>query len=223
MGKLFDPESPVMQGLSKLSDMVVLNILCVLCSIPIFTIGAAVTALYDSMWRLQRDEGHIFKAFFKALKSNFKQATAQWLFLLVTGTILAASLYPYINADGSDTRVMLVVLAVLAVLWCAITAWVFPLQSRFYNSVINTFLNALLCSLAYLPNTFGMIILNMLPWALLLMWPVFFFRSSVVFVVIWFAMIANLNLQIIKKPFDKMIKDINAEAAHDPDQEQETE
>ena len=41
----------------------------------------------------------------------------------------------------------------MAFIWCAVTAWVFPLQSRFYNSVKNTFRNALLCALAYLPRT----------------------------------------------------------------------
>ena len=213
MGKLFNPDSPIMQGLIKLSDMVVLNFLCILCCIPIITIGAAVTALYDAMGRMMRDEGGIYKAYFKALKSNFKQATAQWLILLFTGALLAMCLYFYQNIPGGMGRALLLISVLIAFIWCAVTAWVFPLQSRFYNSVKDTFRNALLCALAYLPRTLVMVVLNMLPWALALLYPVFFFRSSVIYIVIWFAMAASVNLQVIKKPFRKMIEEIDPEAA----------
>ena len=109
MGKLFNPDSPIMQGLIKISDMVVLNFLCILCCIPIITIGAAVTALYDAMGRMMRDEGGIYKAYFKALKSNFKQATAQWLILLFTGALLAMCLYFYQNIPGGMGRALLLI------------------------------------------------------------------------------------------------------------------
>ena len=213
MGKLFNPDSPIMQALIKLSDMVVLNFLCILCCIPIITIGAAVTALYDAVGRLMREEGGIYKAFFKALKTNFKQATAQWLILLLTGSLLAMCLYFYQNFPGGTGRALLLISVLMAFIWCAVTAWVFPLQSRFYNSVKNTFRNALLCALAYLPRTLVMVVLNILPWALALLYPVFFFRSSVLYIVIWFAMVAGINLQVIKKPLRKMIEEIDPEAA----------
>lgn len=213
MGKLFNPDSPIMQGLTKLADMVVLNFICILCCIPIITIGVAVTALYDAMGRMMREEGGIYKAFFKALRDNFKQATAQWLILLATGALLGLCLYFYLNATWALGRALLLVTVLMAFLWCAVTAWVFPLQSRFYNSVKNTLRNALLCALAYLPRTIVMVVLNMLPWALALLYPVFFIRSSVMYIVIWFSMAASVNLQLMKKPFKKMIEEIDPEAA----------
>ena len=213
MGKLFNPDSPIMQGLIKISDMVVLNFLCILCCIPIITIGVAVTALYDAMGRMMRDEGGFYKAYFKALKSNFKQATAQWLILLFTGALLAMCLYFYQNIPGGMGRALLLISVLMAFIWCAVTAWVFPLQSRFYNSVKDSFRNALLCALAYLPRTIVMVVLNIFPWVLAVLYPVFFFRSSVLYIVIWFAMAAGINLQVINKPFRKMIEEIDPEAA----------
>ena len=213
MGKLFNPDSPIMQGLIKISDMVVLNFICLICCIPIVTIGAAVTALYDAVGRMMREEGGIYKAFFKAFASNFKQATAQWLILLVTGGLLAMCLYFYQNLPGGMGRALLLVTVLMAFIWCAVTAWVFPLQSRFYNSVKDTFRNALLCAVAYLPRTIVMVVLNIFPWVLAVLYPVFFFRSSVLYIVIWFAMAAAINLQVIKKPFRRMIEEIDPEAA----------
>ena len=213
MGKLFNPDSPIMQALIKISDLVVLNFLTVLLCIPIFTIGAAVTALYDAIARMMREEGGIYKAYFKAFTSNFKQATAQWLLLLISGAMLAAGIYFYANTTLATGRILLLIATILALLWCAVAAWVFPLQSRFYNPVKATFRNALLCALAYLPRTMVMIVLNMLPWVLAVVYPVFFIRSSVVFIAIWFSMAANVNLQVIKAPFKKMMEQIDPEAA----------
>ena len=45
MGKFFNLDSPLMSGLSKLADLIWLNILAFICSIPIITIGASMTAL----------------------------------------------------------------------------------------------------------------------------------------------------------------------------------
>ena len=95
MSNFFNPDAPFMQGLSKVADIILLNILTVLLSIPVVTIGAAVTALYDAMWRILRDEGGIYKNFFLAFKNNFKQATIIWLLALVTGGLMVFSRNPH--------------------------------------------------------------------------------------------------------------------------------
>lgn len=202
MGKLFNPDSPVMQGLSKIADLVVLNILCLICCIPIVTIGVAVTALYDAAGRLLRDEGGVYKAFFHALRSNFKQSTILWLILLAVGALLIPAMIFYSNAK---LQIFFFIMVLLAFLWCAVTAWVFPLQSRFVNPVKQTLKNALLCALGYLPRTILCVAFNMLPWILAILFPVFFLQSSVVFVLIWFSLAAYFNLQILKKPFRTLI------------------
>lgn len=203
MSKFFNLDSPIMQALSKIADLVVLNVFCLICCLPVFTIGASVTALYDAVGRLLRDEGGIYLAFWKAFASNFKQATAQWLLLLVCGALLVFSLIFYLGSEWSFGIVLVLVTLVLLFLWCAITAWVFPLQSRFYNSVKQTLQNSLLCAIAYLPRTVVMIVLNCLPVALFFISPTVFFQVSVVFLFIWFSLVAYWNLKLLKKPFDK--------------------
>ena len=88
MGNLFNPEAPLMQGLGKIADMMVLNVLTVLLSLPVVTAGAATAALYDATWRILQDEGSVYGAYFRAFKSNFKQATVLWLLTLASGALL---------------------------------------------------------------------------------------------------------------------------------------
>lgn len=201
MGKLFNPDSPIMSALSKAGDWVILNILTVICSLPLITLGTAAAALYDAMGRLQRDEGRIYRAFFLAFRSNFKQATVQWLVLLAAGVLLGTCLYFYLNATYALGKALLLVTTLLIFLWCAVAAWVFPLQAKFYNTVRNTLRNALLCAVGYLPRTLVMVVLNMAPWALLVLQPAVFYRSSIAVILIWFALAAHFNLQLLKKPF----------------------
>lgn len=54
--KLFDIEGPLMQGLTKIADLMILNLLTILCCLPIFTIGAALTALHYQVLKMVRHE-----------------------------------------------------------------------------------------------------------------------------------------------------------------------
>ena len=84
MGRFFDLDSPLMSALNKLADLISLNILVIICSLPVFTIGASMTALHYVVLKMVRnEEGYIIKSFFKSFKQNFRQATIIWLILLV--------------------------------------------------------------------------------------------------------------------------------------------
>ena len=89
MGGLFDLDSPVMRFLSKMADLIILNLLAFVCCLPIFTIGASMTALHYVLLKIVRnEEGYVVRGFFKAFKSNFKQATVIWLILLAVLFVL---------------------------------------------------------------------------------------------------------------------------------------
>ena len=62
-------DSGIMRVLSKICDIVCLNVLWLVCSLPIITIGASTTALYTVMLKLvKNEEGYIFKGFLHAFK-----------------------------------------------------------------------------------------------------------------------------------------------------------
>ena len=86
---LFNYDNPVWSFIGKLGDLVLLNLLWVICCIPVFTAGAATTAVYYVTLKLVRDDdGSTIKSFFHSFTQNFKQATAIWLMILVAGGLL---------------------------------------------------------------------------------------------------------------------------------------
>ena len=99
---LFNYDNPVWRFIGKLGDLIILNVLWIVCSIPIFTIGASTTAVYYVTLKMVRDEeDSTIKSFFRSFKSNFKQATAIWLILLAAGAVLA-----FANGSTGDGIIM---------------------------------------------------------------------------------------------------------------------
>ena len=90
---LFNYDNPVWRFIGKLGDLILLNLLWVVCSIPIITIGASTTAVYYVTLKLVRDEDDsTIRSFFHSFKSNFKQATLIWILLMAVGAVLGLSL-----------------------------------------------------------------------------------------------------------------------------------
>lgn len=80
MSNFFNMDNGLFRALGKLADLMLLNILFLVCSLPIFTIGASFTAMYYVTLKLaENEEGYTPGAFLKSFKQNFKQATIIWL------------------------------------------------------------------------------------------------------------------------------------------------
>ena len=94
---LFNYDNPVWRFIGKLGDLIILNVLWLITSIPIVTIGASTTALYYVTLKLVRDEdGYTIRSFFKSFKENFKQSTIIWLIMLAVGLLIGFDLYFFI-------------------------------------------------------------------------------------------------------------------------------
>lgn len=87
--KFFNLDSPVMQALGKMADLMWLNILTLICCIPVVTAGASLTAMhYMALKIVRNEECYITKGFFKSFKENFKQATLIWLLMVIVIAVL---------------------------------------------------------------------------------------------------------------------------------------
>ena len=116
--KLFNLDSPVMVFLSKVANLMILNVLTIICCIPIFTAGAAITALYYVTIKMARgDDPYIIKGYFKSFKENFKQATIIWLIMLVVIAIIAVDWrVTLVMMTGSSAKIMKTVLFIVCLL-----------------------------------------------------------------------------------------------------------
>lgn len=171
MGRIFDLDSPVMNFLNKMADLIGLNLLAAICCIPIFTIGASMTALhYVALKIVRNEEGYIVKGFFKSFKENFKQATIIWLIMFVIIAVIVGDIFIvfYTNVEfpaifGVEfPTVMGVVLTVVGVLFSMVWLYVFPVLARFDNTVKNTIKNAFMMAVATFPRTVGMLLVHVI-------------------------------------------------------------
>ncbi len=162
MRGFFNYDNPVWRFIGKFWDVFILNILWLVCSLPIITIGASTTAMYYVTLRLVRDEdGYTFRSFFHSFKQNFKQATIIWLIFLVAGIILLTDVWFVLTAgvvpQGTARMVFTALFVGMFIIWFAMLTYVFPILARFYGTVKQTLLNSFLLSVRYILYTIAMI------------------------------------------------------------------
>ena len=158
MNRIFDMDNPLWRFLGKLADLMILNILFLLCSIPIFTIGASLTGVYYVCLKIkEQEEGYIVRNFFKSFKQNFVQSTIIWLIMLVTGALIVADfvLLYRLRATSTGTvavmwTLLLAVTIACSILYAIVLAYIFPLLSICSNTTPNMFKNAFLFGTHYL-------------------------------------------------------------------------
>lgn len=169
MNKLFNLDSPVMQFLSRMADLMLLNIVTLICCLPVITAGAAITAMHYVLLKMVRgDDGYILQGYFKSFKENFVQATLEWLILLALIVVFALDfLVIRTNQSSFPAIFRYSILGVSIVVWI-LMQFVLPLQSHFANPIRVTFKNSVLISIAHFPRTLAMALIVLAPVALLL-------------------------------------------------------
>ena len=142
-----------MNFLNKLCDIMILNILVLGFSLPIFTIGAAVTAgYYMSFKMVKNEENYIVKGFWKAFKENFRQSTALWLIILAVCGVLFVDYRIVLYSGLSFDRWLRLGLITVTLIIALGVSFVFALQARFTNTVKHTLKNSFLMALSHLPS-----------------------------------------------------------------------
>lgn len=151
-------DNVIVRALNKICDMVCLNVLWLICCIPIITIGASTTALYTIMLKMvKNEEGYIFRGFFKAFKSNFKQSTIIWIILLLLGIVCWIDFRVAGVISGTAGIVLRSIFLLVGVVLFSVMIYVFPLTARYENTIRATFRNAVILTVGKLPYTILMI------------------------------------------------------------------
>ena len=164
MGKIFDMDSPVMRVLNRVGDLLILNVLMIVCCIPVITAGAAFTAMHYVLLKIVRgEEGYLIRGFFKSFRSNFRQATLIWLLMLLVVAVYVGDIWIFNYSGLVFPKPLIIAVAAVAFVLLMIAVYVFPLQARFENSVKNTLKNAMLLAFASLPRTILMMACYILP------------------------------------------------------------
>ena len=132
MHQLFDPDSWIMGILSEIADLMIVNVLWILTSIPIFTIGASTTALYAVAKTpgSKRYASSVVKNYFSAFRRNFRSATLTFLILLVPMALALCNIFLLLFGLLEGNLISYVICGLSAFLFVFIWDYVFPLIAK---------------------------------------------------------------------------------------------
>ena len=84
MNRWFNLENPVFQVIARIADLIMLGLICLVCCVPVVTIGPAMSALFKAVYDLTLERGSgAVKNYFRAFRDNWKQAMGGWLLALL--------------------------------------------------------------------------------------------------------------------------------------------
>ena len=164
MGKLFNLDSPILRVLGTLADMCLLNIMTILCCLPVFTAGASITAMHYVLLKMVRnEEGYVWKDFWKSFKENLWQGMAIGSILLIFVAFFLVDCYIFKGMVETVSVPMLAIAGAFALFLYMIYLYAFPLLAHFHNTVLGTIKNAFFVGVIAFPQTILMMIVTALP------------------------------------------------------------
>lgn len=200
--KFFNYDSPIMQFLSRLTDLFILNFLFLICSIPIVTIGASATALYSVTLKMAKnEESYIFSSFFRAFKTNFRQSTISWIILLLAGIVLWMDHHAISFMGGSFQQIFSFLMIAVCILLLFHAIYIFPYIARFENTIKNSLKNSFMISIAQLPYTILLLVVLALAGAFTIF--IDFRVVGFTWFIIGFSGVALLNSFLLRRAFYK--------------------
>lgn len=218
----FSYDSKPMQILMYIGDLIILNLLFLLCCLPVFTIGAAHAALYSGIRTLQdpEDDTAPSKAFFKGFRTGFKQITIAWNILLVITLVLALVAYLCMGFEQvlgrAPTWMSFISLAVAAVFMSLVTLF----HSRFSCTVWQLLRNCWFLAVAHPLRTLLVTVLTWLPIVLVfVMKTVTFIGVTPIWFLLYYSTAALFSFAAMKKPFKTLIDHFNESQNPQPAEE----
>lgn len=155
MKKFFRSDSPFMRALTIAADLLILNLLTLVLSLPLITLGPAVTAMNDIVIHIVRgEEGYTVKPYFQSFAANFKKGALLSLILIAAAGIL----YVDYLAALVYIPIMRIPIFAIGIIVLAISFYAFALLARYENTLRGTLKNAALLAVGNFPRTLFMVV-----------------------------------------------------------------
>ena len=210
MKSILSYDSKFMKTLEHVADTMLLNILFLLCCIPVVTIGAAWCALFSGCRALSEDTTP-FRSFFRGLRSGFKRATLAWLILLPVLAVLVYTAMVVLRLMQLKFTMALFtfIIAMIALITVlCVTTMVFLFYSRFECTVRQLLKNGLFMHLGYMIRRTIIGIGCWFPVIAFFTLPYLFGQLAPVWLLLYFGVAANLSVWLMKTPFARLVEQV---------------
>lgn len=206
MKNLFSYDSKFTQTVITLSDYLILNVLFLLCCIPIFTIGAAQAGLYSGIAALndKEDDTPCVRKFFQGFSDGFGTITILWSISLCIMALMVYNLTAVLilDAAGAYAPVWLCV-AILAV-FIVYQSVMVMFHSRFGCTPGQLLKNVLYVILAHPLRSVAVAVLTWFPMIICAIAFDVFVKDLLLILLCYYSIAFLLNLSIMKKPFQTL-------------------
>ena len=202
---IFSPDNPLMITMSQITDCIFLSLFWMLGCIPVVTIGVSAAALYDAVYHgFHRGDKHNWQRFLSSFRQNLKPGIVPTVVFLAVSLSLGKVLISLWNSAvaGALSWMVFSGAAFAGVLLFGILSLMFPVLSRFENSFAGLVKNTFFLSMANLPRTLIIGIINGLSVVLcaLYVFPLFFLPALS-------ALICSVFIEPMFKPYMPEEKD----------------
>lgn len=219
---VFHYESKPMQVLMYIGDLIILNVIYLLCCLPVFTMGAAQAGLYSAVKVLndKEDDSSPAAAFFKGFANGFGTVTIAWGILTVAlcGITVASYLTALNNAAVTGINIPVWVFAIPVILAVLFQSLVPIFHSQFSCKPLHLIRNCWFLLVGHPLRSIGVAVLIWLPVILLLVDPFTFLSIIPVWITLYFSTAATFSLKFMKKPFATLIEYFSQQAEDETQQ-----
>lgn len=165
MNKIFSIDSGFTKFMTKVADVIILNMLVMICSLGVVTTGPALVAMYYVLLKEVRDEeGAVVKSFFKSFKQNFIQGVLLFIIIAALGLFFSYDIYvvyKWLETEGTMTAKIVLGVVICVTVMLAIGAlYSFPMLAKFYNTTFKIFKNSVIMAVVNLPQTMVIVIIT---------------------------------------------------------------
>ncbi len=198
-------DTPAAVLLRLLADLMIVNLLAVICSFPLFTVGASLSAMYAVLFRRERDDGtvSVLRTFFHAFVHNFPKATALEAVLILLFGVAAGDLWFAMDSRQPLRSLYVVVGTVIVVIGLIQFILAFAQQSIYRNSIAGYLKNSMILA-ACAPGQLLLALVSwILPWYLAFTVSELFIRLGVLYLLWGFSFPAWVTARLMYKVFRK--------------------
>lgn len=212
----FSIESPLYKFMSRLTDIIKLNFLWILCSIPVITMGASTAAAFSITLKMVEDEeGYVAKTFFHEFKVNLKKGSVIGIiqFIALYAIYLDFQLAGVVESSSTMFTVVGVIASFLAFMHLV---YAYALLARYENTIINTMRNSYSICIRYFKKTIGLFLV------LALEFVVFLWNFSTIFLAVLIGPACIIyTISGFARPLFRIIEADNEERAAQSQEEEE--
>ena len=196
-------DTPAAAYLRLLADLMIVNLLTLICSFGVITVGASLSAMYAVLFQRERDDGtvSVVKTFFQSFCGNFLKATALELILVLVVGVAAGDMWFAVNSEQPIQTVYTVVGTVIAIAAMVLFIMAFPQQSIYRNSLGNYLKNSILLAVCAPVQTLLALAAWIGPWLLAYFVPEVFTQFGVLYLLCGFSFPAWCTVKLMKKVF----------------------